>query len=538
MKRYILAALIVILGLYTYGGAVYQSGGGGGAGTSTVDGSTTTFSQEINVNNAPFFVIENTGTGDKSNLLISAPADADPGIIFSRSGMANASIEYDVANADFEFHHLGASFSSLRIDSTGNTMIHSGTTGAETLLLFHAGALKFFNFESELTAGANSSILKSTDVNNSSELFAENENNDITQLTGDAVFPLGMTITLASTTIGGDAFVVEGTNVLIGTTTLPGDPEILLLIQGSEPGGSTKQRIEHTEADGQAALEFINGAGSNIGILLLNGNSGTFPGVLRLINSTTIFMESPSGTEVFGALEDGGVAIFNFTEQPATVANAVIMFADDVSASSELSIQNEAGQTTRLSGAAVFPSSITVGSTLVPEILEIVVPISAASFSGTVSNGIPSIETGETATNLVNYDYVILESTSNTFFEFSYSPPPGWDEGTVTFEVVWTATGTPSGGVAFNLQALARSDDESLDTVYGSSVTVTDTFIANEDVHITATSGAVTIGGTPAEGDYVTWRGSREVADGSDTMDAHALVLEYRIRFTRDSYGD
>lgn len=189
------------------------------------------------------------------------------------------------------------------------------------------------------------------------------------------------------------------------------------------------------------------------------------------------------------------------------------------------------------SNVTITGGTLKVGSTPVPAILTIIVPISAASFTGTNTSGIPPIETGETATNAINYDYAITDEVVASSFTFSYSPPDGWDAGTMTYQVVWTSTGT-SGGVAFTLQALATGNDDTLDAAYGTAITVTDTFIASLDTHITAESSALTIGGSPVAGDYVTWKGSRDVAHASDTLDKPALILELRLKYTRSSYSD
>lgn len=405
----------------------------------------------------PIVTIQNTGTGEDSNLKLESLAAGSPGLMFWQSVTPRGKISYDNTAGAIEIHNFASCANvPIRFEDNGNLAVHSCVSGAQQILLFARGAVQLTNFTTNLPGSAENIVLKSTDgVSGTAQLLVENEDLEITQLSGAAIFPLGITI--------------SGSTLSVNTVSY----------QFPSADGTSLQ-VLHTDGAGNLSWD----------------TDDTTVGGAILVDTQTF-----SGQNTFEA---------------------------DVVVSSNVTITG---------------GILTVGSTPVPAILEIVVPISAASFSGTVSSGIPPIETAEIPASGVNYDYAILKSTDDgsgnqNFFEFSYSPPPGWDEGTVTFEVVWTATGTPSGGVAFNLQALARSNDDPLDTVYGSTITVTDTFIADEDVHITATSGAVTIGGTPVEGDYVTWRGSREVANGSDTMDAHALVLEYRIRFTRDSYGD
>ena len=92
--------------------------------------------------------------------------------------------------------------------------------------------------------------------------------------------------------------------------------------------------------------------------------------------------------------------------------------------------------------------------------------------------------------------------------------------------------------MVFGLKALARSNDDPLDTAYGTEVNVSDTLIATEDVHISPESGAVTVGGTPAEADLVLFALSRKTGDAGDTLTADARVLGVKITYTRNSYTD
>ena len=169
------------------------------------------------------------------------------------------------------------------------------------------------------------------------------------------------------------------------------------------------------------------------------------------------------------------------------------------------------------------------------------VVISAAALKGTTTNGAGDAdklpESAETPTNKVNYDYMAFDTATeeNAFFQFSI--PKGWDEGTVTFRFKWTnAAGLTTETVVVGLKALALSNDEALDTAWGTEITVTDTWLAQNDVHISPESSALTIGGTPAEGDLVLFNLARKTA--SDNLTGDARVLEIIITFTRDSYTD
>ncbi len=187
MKRIILGLVVIVVfaglvfpGPFKYSGAV-------GRWASHADG--IQFVAEQDTANVGIVHIENTGTGDGSNLELISLIDGNPGIVFAQSTTNKATMQYDDATDHLEFHHLTASNPTVKIDSSGNLLIHSNTTGAQQLLIFARGAIRFDNFITELSAGAGSSVIRSTDgFTGTSELYAENEAGEVNQLTGDASF--------------------------------------------------------------------------------------------------------------------------------------------------------------------------------------------------------------------------------------------------------------------------------------------------------------------------------------------------------------
>ena len=114
--------------------------------------------------------------------------------------------------------------------------------------------------------------------------------------------------------------------------------------------------------------------------------------------------------------------------------------------------------------------------------------------------------------------------------------PDNWDGGTVTFRVWWLAhTGyvvTSSDGVAWTLKATSYGDDESVDAVFGTGITVTDTGTGNNKLEKTADSSALTISGAAA-GEMIHWVITRTVSDAADDWAADveliSVVIEYGI---------
>jgi len=155
-----------------------------------------------------------------------------------------------------------------------------------------------------------------------------------------------------------------------------------------------------------------------------------------------------------------------------------------------------------------------------------------------VTNG-PGLGSLETATNRVNVSTLDFDPTTQEFAQFQIAMPKSWDEGTVTYEVIWYHPATTVNfGVVWSLAGVALSDTNALDTAFGTAVQVTDTGGATNAVYDSPESGAVTIGNTPAENDYVVFQVARVPADGSDTMAVDARLLGIRLFYTTNAGND
>ena len=118
--------------------------------------------------------------------------------------------------------------------------------------------------------------------------------------------------------------------------------------------------------------------------------------------------------------------------------------------------------------------------------------------------------------------------------DFQVAMPKMWDEGTITYQALWTNTlGTAAQTVQWEVGCVAISDDDPLNAVMGTTVTQSDTWLAANDMHITAESSAVTCGGTPAENDYIAFRISRDTS--VDNMTGDALLIGIRIFWTSNA---
>ena len=79
------------------------------------------------------------------------------------------------------------------------------------------------------------------------------------------------------------------------------------------------------------------------------------------------------------------------------------------------------------------------------------------------------------------------------------------------------------------IAGVAFANDNPMDTAVGTAQNVTDTWIADDDLHVTSYSSAITIAGSPAAGELVVFQLSRDVAADDLGVDAEVVgvLLEY-----------
>lgn len=164
------------------------------------------------------------------------------------------------------------------------------------------------------------------------------------------------------------------------------------------------------------------------------------------------------------------------------------------------------------------------------------VPALAMHGTSTSSAGAALVEYTTNDENVFHWDF---DDAADEYVQFQVAFPKSWDESTVTFQVWWTSTGAVTTGVAWGLQGYAFSDSDALDVAWGTPVVVTDDALGTaNDVYVTAESSAVTIGGTPAEGDVVLFRLFRDVSDANDDMTQDARLIGIKIFASTNAGND
>lgn len=159
--------------------------------------------------------------------------------------------------------------------------------------------------------------------------------------------------------------------------------------------------------------------------------------------------------------------------------------------------------------------------------------IPASAMTSTATNG-AVISTAEYATNDINMDYLLFDGTTEEYAEFQFPMPEGWDRGTVKAKVFWSsATGsTANDTVEWEIAGGALSNDDAIDAALGTAQVISDTLLADNgtDLQVSGATPAITIGGTPALGDLIHFKISRNVG-GTDDMTEDARLFGVWIQY-------
>jgi hypothetical protein len=162
----------------------------------------------------------------------------------------------------------------------------------------------------------------------------------------------------------------------------------------------------------------------------------------------------------------------------------------------------------------------------------------AGSFNPTTTNG-ATYAIQELATNdvmVAGYDF---SASTDQKVQTMIAMPKSWNESTVTAQILWKdASSAGSGNVIWGVRARAVGDDDAMDAAFGTAQTVTDTFIASGDLHITSTTAAITAAGTPAEGDLLIVEVYRDADAGGDTYTQSARFIGLRLLYTTNAADD
>ncbi len=267
--------------------------------------------------------------------------------------------------------------------------------------------------------------------------------------------------------------------------------------------------------------------------------SGTYPDLLLTI---------PRGAAgASGALSDGDMG-------DLTVSGTGTVLTIDAAAVTLAKMANLAENTVigRQSSGAGVPEALTIGVAAAADIPDraagdtrwiqrteslvqsLFIPASAMIARTTNGAAVGSTELSGNKIMLSSLDY---DASTIEYAQFQIAMPKSWNEGTITFAPIWTAA-SGSGDVVWGLQAVSLSNDDALDSAFGTGQTSTDTLLTANDQHTGPTSSAITIAGTPAAEDLVVFQVYRNASSGSDTLAVDAKLLGVRLYLTTNAADD
>jgi len=160
------------------------------------------------------------------------------------------------------------------------------------------------------------------------------------------------------------------------------------------------------------------------------------------------------------------------------------------------------------------------------------VPASAMYPSST--NGCSALAQVETTAGRPDLKVLDFADGADSYAQFSLAFPSYWNEGTITFKSYWTVTGTNTGTVQFALEGLAVSSDDTINTAFSNPAVHTALAHSgtSNDLMVSAESGACTVQGSPAAGDNVFFRVTRDIS--GDTQTGAARLIGLKIFYTVD----
>lgn len=175
------------------------------------------------------------------------------------------------------------------------------------------------------------------------------------------------------------------------------------------------------------------------------------------------------------------------------------------------------------SGLAVFGTSPTLTS---PNLASVKKRVYMSTTAGTcrTTTGCTDAVQNESSTNKVNYWTTAFADDADDHQQWEFTLPENYVDGsTFTYAYEWYPdSDTTGGGVSFFCQMMSITDNDVIDTAFGTAIEVSDDWIASTDFHRSAESGAVTSSGSPIGGDKLFIQCYRDVDDADDDLSGGA----------------
>lgn len=147
--------------------------------------------------------------------------------------------------------------------------------------------------------------------------------------------------------------------------------------------------------------------------------------------------------------------------------------------------------------------------------------------------------TAETVEGTNNASDVWHVATGETLYA-KMAMPPQWDGSDLEVDFIWgSSTGTATENVRWGIAAQCAGDDDAWDTAFSAATqTADDAIINNTDLHLVGVTG-VTPSGSPADGDILFLKITRETAGAtvsSDDAQLFGLRVKYQNKLVQNWY--
>ena len=333
-------------------------------------------------------------------------------------------------------------------------------------------------------------------------------------------------VTASSATQGGKIVLAANDGAVMGDDHRLG----VIEFKAAEDGASTMstgariQSIARDAWDGSnndADLEFYTTDGTTESkVLILDASkNATFAGDIQV-----------GGGDVFGPtdgdlnIESDGNMTFNID-------------ADDDESTQSFTFKDNAVDCLQISQAGVLTAAGAIGGVNYRTIY-----VDAGAMVPSVTSGAQAVTT-EHATNDVMGDSFAFDTSADEYVQFKLVMPEQWNSSTIKAKFYWhpASSTTTSHDVTWAIQATAHADGGTIDSAFGTAVTINDEVLgtAAARIHLTAATGAMTVAGTPgvSADEIVFFRIYRDVSADDLNEDAHLLGVSLQYQETATSDG-
>lgn len=158
-------------------------------------------------------------------------------------------------------------------------------------------------------------------------------------------------------------------------------------------------------------------------------------------------------------------------------------------------------------------------------------PIKASALVARTTNG-AAYDLSETTTNKVMLEGYLFDASTTEYVQFQMRMPKSWNESTITARFLFTSATGLTGTAVWTISAGSVSSGDALDAAFGTAQGITGSITVTGGYVETAETSAVTIAGSPAENDLVTFQIARTASQGTLSGDAKLIHVVLTLTFS------